>query len=668
MTFSKTTVLLLLFAHQWCFLNAQCWNLVWEDEFSGSSLDLANWEYQTGGGGWGNNELQYYTNGDNVMVSGGTLKITAQEDVGNVYPGNAYTSSRIRTRNRGDWRYGKMEARIKLPQGQGIWPAFWMMPTDNVYGTWPSSGEIDIMEYLGHQTAITYGTCHYGNAYNDKGSLGNSTTLASGTFPDAFHTFSIEWEPGEIRWYLDGSQFHSANSSHPDFQNYTWPFVQEFHFILNVAVGGQWPGAPDETTVFPQTMEVDWVRVYQQLSATEIAGTALVEPQTNGAVYSLPNITGATYSWMVPTGASIASGQGTNEITVNWGNTSGNVSAQVTTPCGNQVFGLAVEVSPNLWLNYGFENGFSNWSRNEFNGADASFQIITSNVQEGSQAVCVTPLALGPNVWDIQLGRSNIPLTAGENYTLSFWAKADQAGKDVDLAFINAGTFAWYAGTTLNVTTSWENYTFVFTAPETATALFNLDLGDETGEFCFDNFLFARTLLFPVAFADLWLNIEQNKEINIHWITELEENLDHFEVQRSVDALNWQALQKMSAQGSTHHYSVSDRTPRSGNNYYRIKSVDRDGHVDFTKILLAKINTPAIELFPNPVKETLSIKGTNMERVEIYSMAGRLLKSSKVLSTESLVNINLGDLKAGVYLLKIVTSEGLEMKEFIKAD
>jgi beta-glucanase (GH16 family) len=668
MKFWKTSFFLLLFVYQWSGLNAQCWNLVWEDEFSGSSLDLANWTYQTGGGGWGNNELQYYTNGDNVTVSGGTLKITAQEDTGNIYPGNDYTSSRIRTQGLGDWRYGKMEASIKLPQGQGIWPAFWMMPTDNVYGTWPSSGEIDIMEYLGHETNKTYGTCHYGNSPGDRGSQGSSTTLASGIFPDAFHTFSIEWEPGEIRWYLDGALFHSASSSHSDFQNYTWPFDQEFHFILNLAVGGNWPGAPNGSTVFPQTMEVDWVRVYQQLSTATIAGNNVVEPQSNGEVYSLPSISGATYAWTIPAGANIVSGQGTHEITVDWGNTSGNVSADITSPCGDPSYSLAVEVTPNQWLNYGFENGFSHWSRNEFNGTAANFQIITSNVQEGSQAVCVTPVALGTNTWDIQLGRSNISLTAGEEYALSFWAKADQTGKDLDLAFINANTFAWYAGTTFNLTTSWENYTFVFTAPETATAIFNLDIGDETGEFCFDDFTFARAILLPVDYADLWLTVQNNQEVEIHWITEQEENLDYFEIQRSNDALNWQALMKIPAQQRAYHYSTLDRKPISGNNYYRIKSVGKDGQEDLSGILLAKINTPSVELFPNPAKETLSVKGEQMELVELYSTAGRLLKSSKISSPANVLTIDLGDLKAGIYLLKIVSSGGVEVREFIKVD
>jgi beta-glucanase (GH16 family) len=668
MNFRKIAFFLLLGLHQWNGLNAQCWNLVWEDEFSGSSLNLANWEYQTGGNGWGNNELQYYTNGDNVTVSGGTLKITAEEDTGNTYPANDYTSSRIRTKGLGDWRYGKMEASIKLPQGQGIWPAFWMMPTDDTYGTWPSSGEIDIMEYLGHETTKTYGTCHYGNSPGDRGSQGSSTTLGSGTFPDAFHTFSIEWEPDEIRWYLDGAQFHATNSSHSDFQTYTWPFDQQFHFILNVAVGGNWPGVPDGSTVFPQTMEVDWVRVYQNLSDTEITGSDILEPQSNGETYSLPSITGATYAWTVPTGASIVGGQGTNEITVNWGNTGGNIAAMVNSPCGNQAFDLAVEVTPNQWLNFGFEDEFSHWSRNEFNGTDANFQIITSNVYEGSQAACVTPLSLGANVWDIQLGRSNISLTSGEDYALSFWAKANQLGRDIDLAFINASTYAWYAGTTFNLTTSWENYTFVFTAPETATAIFNLDIGDETGEFCFDDFTFARAIFLPVAYAKLWLTIQQNKEVAIHWITEQEENLDYFEVQHSIDAVNWQALIKIPAQQRAYHYSTLDAAPVSGNNYYRIKSVEQDGHTDFTGMLIAKINHPTIEIFPNPAREILSVKGEQMERIELYDLEGRLLKSIPVSAYENEVKVGLSDLKPGGYILKTVSKGSFDVKEFIKAD
>jgi len=190
---------------------AQCWNLVFEEEFNGTSLDLSTWEYQVGSGGWGNNELQYYTSGSNVQVSNGTLKIIAQQS------GNVYTSSRIRTKNKADFRYGRLEARIKMPIGQGIWPAFWMMPTDDVYGGWPSSGEIDIVEYLGHDTNTIHGTCHYGNSPGNKGSSGSSYTLNSGDFHTAFHVFSIEWESNVIRWYMDGQLYHAISHNHPDF-------------------------------------------------------------------------------------------------------------------------------------------------------------------------------------------------------------------------------------------------------------------------------------------------------------------------------------------------------------------------------------------------------------------------------------------------------------------
>ena len=189
---------------------AQCWNLVWEDDFSGSTLNTSNWSYQTGAGGWGNNELQHYTsNSNNIAVVGGNLEITAQEESFN---GSNYTSSRIRSINKADFTYGRMEARIQLPEGQGIWPAFWMMPTDSEYGGWPASGEMDIMEYLGHQTNIAYGTCHYG-FQGDHQFSGSSYTLPSGNFTDGFHTFSMEWEPDTIKWFVNNIPYFTLKRS-----------------------------------------------------------------------------------------------------------------------------------------------------------------------------------------------------------------------------------------------------------------------------------------------------------------------------------------------------------------------------------------------------------------------------------------------------------------------
>jgi len=468
---------------------AQCWNLVFEEEFDGTSLDLTTWEYQIGSGGWGNNELQYYTNGSNVEVSNGTLKIIAQKF------GDTYTSSRIRTINKADFRYGRIETRIRLPIGQGIWPAFWMMPTDDVYGGWPRSGEIDIMEYLGNDSNTVYGTCHFGHSPNDKNYLTQSYDLSSGDFHTEFHVFAIEWEDNVIRWYVDGQLYHAVSDSHPQFNYFNWPFTEDFHFILNVAVGGNWPGYPDATTVFPQTMEVDWVRVYQELPDVQIDGTAMLQPYTSAQTYAVSEVSGATYNWSVPTDAQIISGQGTNEIVVDMGSASGNIVVDVMTPCGTVSQSIYADISPNVLPNYNFENGTQNWSFNQFNGAYADFNLDNVQAYEGSTAMCVDVQNLAANFWDIQLGRADVNLVAGEYYTLSFWAKADQNGKDLDISFIHPTNYSSYIYRNITLTDEWAQYTIEFVAPITLNVLLNFDLGDELGETCFDDFSFAKTAL-----------------------------------------------------------------------------------------------------------------------------------------------------------------------------
>ena len=245
------------------------YQLVWTDTFNGTSLDTSKWSYQVGTGcpnlcGWGNNELQYYRP-ENVTVSGGRLRITAKQEN---YGGMPYTSGRIRTAGLADWAYGRFEVRAKLPKGQGLWPAIWMLPTDWVYGGWAASGEIDIMELVGHEPNRVHGTLHYGEPYPNNTSSGASYALPSGDFSDAFHTFAIEWEPTEIRWYVDDLHYATQNSWWSSGGPYPAPFDRPFHLLLNVAVGGNWPGNPNGSTQFPQVMEVDWVRVYQEGTGT----------------------------------------------------------------------------------------------------------------------------------------------------------------------------------------------------------------------------------------------------------------------------------------------------------------------------------------------------------------------------------------------------------------
>lgn len=231
------------------------WQLIWFDEFSGTSLNTNNWSYQFGNGGWGNNEWQYYTNAqENIEVVNGNLKITARhEGVGAL----EYTSARIITKGLFDFQYGKIEARMKLPLGQGLWPAFWMLGANIDEVSWPECGEIDIMEHVNNEL-MTHGTVHWFN--NGHTYTGNSTNVD----PTTYHVYGVIWNENQIRWFVDGVQFYQFTIQAPN--NSDDAFRHPMFLLLNMAIGGNWPGYPDATTPFPSSMLVDYVRVYQPVT------------------------------------------------------------------------------------------------------------------------------------------------------------------------------------------------------------------------------------------------------------------------------------------------------------------------------------------------------------------------------------------------------------------
>jgi len=234
------------------------WELAWSDEFDGDALDRRKWVAETGGHGWGNGELQFYTSRpDNLRVGGGHLVIEARKEK---FEQREYTSARIKTAVLFEQMHGRFEARIKVPQGQGIWPAFWMLGADIGQAGWPRCGEIDIMENIGKEPSLVHGTLH-GPGYSGDKAFGKPSPLASGKYAEDFHVFAVEWEPGEIRWYRDGIHYHTAR---PELVKGEWVFEHPFFVLLNLAVGGHWPGNPDSTTVLPQRMLVDYVRVYRR--------------------------------------------------------------------------------------------------------------------------------------------------------------------------------------------------------------------------------------------------------------------------------------------------------------------------------------------------------------------------------------------------------------------
>lgn len=238
--------------------------VIWEDEFEGPAGELPDpekWAFDQGTG-WGNNQQEWDTDRpENVSLDGaGNLAITAREES---FAGRDYTSGRIKTQGLFQRRYGRFEARIKLPVGQGIWPAFWMLGADFPDVGWPACGEIDVMEYLGHEPRSIHGTVH-GPGYSGGNAIGREHTLAQGGFHLGFHTFAVEWSPQRIVWEVDGFVYHEVTPADLP-GGARWVFDHPFFILLNVAVGGYWPGYPDETTEFPQTMLVDWVRVTGEL-------------------------------------------------------------------------------------------------------------------------------------------------------------------------------------------------------------------------------------------------------------------------------------------------------------------------------------------------------------------------------------------------------------------
>ena len=242
------------------------WNIVWQDEFDKDSLDLTKWSREIGGHGWGNNELQFYTDSDsNSYVENGNLILKAQlvpQGIGSSKGLRYCSSARLRTYGKGDWKYGRIEVKAKVASGQGIWPAIWMLPTDWLFGGWPSSGEIDIMEHVGYDLGVVHGSVHT-EAYNHKINTQRSSARKIANVDTEFHVYSIIWDKDKISFFIDDVQYFLFENDQQG--NYkTWPFDQRFHLLINIAVGGDWPGNPDNSTNFPRKMLVDYVRVYEK--------------------------------------------------------------------------------------------------------------------------------------------------------------------------------------------------------------------------------------------------------------------------------------------------------------------------------------------------------------------------------------------------------------------
>lgn len=377
------------------------YSLLWNDEFNGTTLDENNWNREVRPSGWTNNELQAYTGSEeNIFVRDGKLVLKAikTEKNGAV----SYTSGKVNSMNKQPFTYGKVVVSAKAPAGQGLWPAIWMMPNkESFYGTWPKCGEIDIMELLGHDLSTAYCTLHYGEPHAEQ------QGKIQGSFGEGFHEYSVEWEPGEIRWYVDGSEVLVANDwftaiSGADEKPYPAPFDQPFFVQMNLAVGGNWPGNPDETTDFDNAeFEIDYVRVYQKPSYD----TNVKKPEVN---YRDP------------------------------------------LEDGNYIYNGDFAEAEAL-------NDEENWAFFLLEGGDGAAEIKDNQI-------IISTKDQGTVDYSVQLVQADLPMMKGESYRVSFDAYADEP-RDMIVA-VTAPTAGWVRyleDTKFEVTNEKKTYTYEFT-------------------------------------------------------------------------------------------------------------------------------------------------------------------------------------------------------------
>lgn len=289
---------------------ADNYELVWSDEFNGNYLDTNTWNYEIGTGswGWGNNEQQYYTD-RNIKVSNGTMKITAKRED---YGGMKYTSSRITTKNKKNFKYGKIEARIKMPKFKGVWPAFWMLGANQDSVGWPKCGEIDIVEAINDENLV-YGTLHWFNdPGNNNADSGSSVAVADRT---EYYVYGVEWTADKLRWYVDGKVYRTMDVSNDSFSEVR----KEYFVIFNMAIGGQWPGYNIDETAFPATMEVDWVRAYKKVEETTTKYTGPMITVTEDAVETCSEKWGSYFGsgWAGASGTSKSTDKAVTGATMN---------------------------------------------------------------------------------------------------------------------------------------------------------------------------------------------------------------------------------------------------------------------------------------------------------------------------------------------------------------
>lgn len=572
---------------------AQTYELIWSDEFDYTGLpDDSKWNYDVGGDGWGNNELQYYTKNrtENARVENGHLIIQAHKET---YGGKSYTSARLITKTKGDWKYGRIEIKAKLPGGRGTWPAIWMLPTDWAYGGWPASGEIDIMESVGYDPGKIYGTVHT-EAYNHSLGTQRGSSIMIADAESNYHLYAIEWDENKIDFFVDDTKYFTF-SNQGDWTK--WPFDKRFHLILNIAIGGDWGGIQGvDNNIFPVQMEVDYVRVYQLIDKIAITGNEFVEPNATNQQYKVPNIIGAIYSWEVPSNANIVSGQGTNSILVDWGDTEDTVSANITFEGNTSKLKFPVklvsipdgelfvfdefddDIIDNILPNYDGSNSFA------FSEINDELKVVYNVADASLNPYFIISLDRPVKLTDLQVMQIK----------LKTYNQSNSVVARIDLVDING------------VQTNSSN-------------VFRLEPIQADGEYH----------LYEFDFADNWSSNYPNYGVPV----------DNKRIIKAIVYLNYGL------------YGTDNRTDSVWIDYIHIIK-DKTLAIKNTKRIIP------IQIIPNPVSDILLVDSPEFfSQIEIFSILGKKVLTYSIEQAKT-AEINVSSLHSGVYILKIITNKG----------
>ncbi len=571
--------------------------LIWQDEFDGTTLDLSKWSYDYGNGcpalcGWGNEELEYYTdNANNIRVTGGNLVLEARaQNIG----GSSFSSGKILSRNKAYWTYGRFEARMRMPQGRGLWPAFWMLPE---IGNWPTTGEIDIMEYRGDMPDRTSGTLHYGNLWPQNQWDGTDLHHSSSLVND-FNIYAVEWDANEIRWYLNDRLFKIVtrvpNSLNPPSNNANaWPWNTNFHIIFNLAVGGWFPGTtnPADVQLIKPTFEIDYVRAYDMTSA---AGTQI---PYNGTPAPIP---GRIEAEEFDLGCDQAAYYDT-DLPNN----------------GGAFRGERVDIQPCTDAGGGYNVGWTEageWMEYTVNVAatgtyDLAFRIASTSAD----------------------GRIRVEMD-GTNITGS-------------ISFPN--TYDWNNWQTSNVTN------VSMTAGEHIMRIYV-----ENGGFNLNYVHITTNTILPISLLSFSGKAKEGYN-QLEWATSTEKNNDYFTLERSSDGYTWQNAGQVSAgenPDQIQEYTWIDLQATETKVYYRLRQTDYDGSFSFSEIISIRKEEVLLLIAPNPFTEEVTITiPAGTDELRLLDLTGNTLQKFHPAEQKT---VTIGKtLAPGIYFLQFANGK-----------